>query len=68
MFVTIVTDTSEAEPLAESLRKNLPSPMSYSNIVKAGLPEEVLKTDEIVVKYPLNLKNVKIVKSADIFK
>ena len=68
MFVTIVTDTSEAEPLAESLLKNLPSPMSYSNIVKAGLPEEVLKTDEIVAEYPLNVKSVKIVKSADTFK
>jgi zinc protease len=68
MFVTIVTDTSEAEPLAESLRKNLPSPMSYSNIVKAGLPEEVFKTDEIVAEYPLNVKNVKIVNSANTFK
>jgi zinc protease len=68
MFVTIVTDTSEAEPLAGSLRQNLPSPMSYSNIVKAGLPEEVLKTDQIVAEYPLNVENVKIVNSADTFK
>ncbi|NOQ96612.1 MAG: hypothetical protein GQ561_00445, partial [Calditrichae bacterium] len=48
MYVTIVTDASEAEPLAKSLKENLPSPMSYSNIVKAGLSEDILKTDKVV--------------------
>jgi len=67
MFVTIVTDVSEAEPLAKSLRENLPSPMSYSNIVRAGLSEYILKDDEIVAKFPLNVKEVTIVKSADTF-
>jgi zinc protease len=67
MFVTIVTDQSEAEPLAESLMQNLPSPMSYSDIVKAGLSEEILQADSIVAEFPLNVKAVKIVKSADTF-
>ena len=68
MYVTIVTDASEAEPLAKNLRENLTSPMSYSNIVKAGLSDDILKDDEIVAKFPLNVKEVKIVKSADTFK
>jgi len=68
MFVTIVTDVSEAEPLAESLRNNTPSPMSYSNLVKAGLSEDILQKDDIVANYKLNVKNVKIVDSADTFK
>ncbi|MEJ2055744.1 MAG: insulinase family protein [Calditrichaceae bacterium] len=68
MFVTIVTDVSEAQPLAESLRENLPSPMSYSNLVKSGLPEEILKEDEQVANYKLNVTSVKIVKSEDTFK
>ncbi|RKY96268.1 MAG: hypothetical protein DRQ13_06035, partial [Ignavibacteriae bacterium] len=42
MKITIVTDRSEAKALAKSLKKNLTSSMSYSNLVKAGLPEEVL--------------------------
>lgn len=67
MYVTIVTDQSEAEPLAESLRNNLPSPMSYSNLVKSGLPEELLKEDDAVANYKLNVKSVKVVNSADTF-
>jgi len=67
MYVTIVTDASEAEPLAESLRNNTPSPMSYSNLVKAGLPEDIIQKDEAVANYKLNVKNVKIVNSADTF-
>src|SRR5690606_9754280 len=61
MFVTIVTDDSEAGPLVESLKANTPSPMSYSNLVKEGLPQEVLKEDDEVARYPLNVTSVKIV-------
>ena len=68
MYVTIVTDASEAEPLAKSLKENLESPMSYSNLVKSGLPKDVLAEDDEVAKYQLNVKSVKIVKSEDTFK
>jgi zinc protease len=68
MFVTIVTDASEAEPLAKNLRENLPSPMSYSNLMKSGLPKDVLKEDDEVARYKLNIQSVKIVPSADTFK
>jgi zinc protease len=68
MKITIVTDVSEAEPLANSLRQNLPSPMSYSNQVKQGLSEEVLKEDAETENFRLNVKNVTIVDSKDTFK
>lgn len=68
MFVTIVTDRSEAEELAKSLKENTLSPMSYSNVVKAGLPKEVLSEDDEVAVYKLNVKEVKLVESKDIFK
>ena len=68
MYITIVTDVSEAEPLAKSMKENLDSPMSYSNLVKSGLPKEVLAEDDEVAKYKLNVKSVKIVKSEDTFK
>ena len=68
MFVTIVTDISEAEPLAKSLKVNKPSAMSYSNLVKAGLPESVLVEDNEVATYKLNVKSVNIIKSEDTFK
>ena len=67
MFVTIVTDKSEVEPLAKNLQENLSSPMGYSNVVKAGLSQEVLDLDTIVENYKLNVKSVKIVDSADTF-
>jgi zinc protease len=68
MDVTIVTDKSEAEELAKSLKENLPSPMAYSNAVKAGLPKSVLEEDDVVANYKLNVKQVTIVDSKDTFK
>jgi zinc protease len=68
MFVTIVTDANEAQPLADSLINNTPSPMSYSNLVKSGLPADVLAEDDVVAVYPLNIKKVNIIQSADTFK
>ncbi len=67
MFVTIVTDDSEAEPLKQALLNNTPSPMSYSNLVREGLPKEVLAEDDVIANYKLNVKNVKIVDSKDTF-
>ena len=67
MYITIITDDSEAEALANSLRTNQPSPMSYSNIVKEGLPQEVLEEDEEIASYPLNISSVDIVDSEDMF-
>ena len=68
MFVTIVTDKSEAEPLAQSLRDNQVSPMSYSNFVKDELPKDVLLEDESISKYHLNIKGVKVVDTQSTFK
>jgi zinc protease len=67
MFVTIVTDISEAEPLAESLRNNTPSPMTYSDLVRSGLSPALLAEDEAVAVFPLNIKSVKIVPSSETF-
>lgn len=67
MFVTVVTDVSEASPLAESLEKNLASPMSYSNSLKESLPETILREDKEVSIYKLNVKSVKLVNSASTF-
>lgn len=67
MYITIVTDESEAEELAKSIEGNLTSPMSYSNLVKEGLPLEVLNEDDIVANYRLNIKSVSIINSKDTF-
>lgn len=67
IFITIITDKSEAEELAKSLGENTPSPMSYSDALKAVLPPEILKEDDETANYKLNVKNVKIVNSADVF-
>jgi zinc protease len=67
MYVTIVTDKSEAEPLAKSLKENSSSPMSYSNSLKSSLSEKILTEDKTIENYKLNVKDVKIVDSKDTF-
>jgi len=65
MFVTIITDKSEAQPLADSLLNNLSSPMSYSNVVREGLSDSLKQEDALVADYPLNITSVKIVDSSN---
>ena len=67
-YVVIVTDKTEAEPLKKSLETNLPSPMSYSNVLKSSLSPEILSDDKNVENYPLNVKSVAIINSSDTFK
>ncbi|MBL7923313.1 MAG: insulinase family protein [Bacteroidia bacterium] len=68
MFITIVTDKSEAVPLARSLRENSVSPMSYSDVLKGVLSPEILKEDDEVKAFPLNVRSVNIVESNDTFR
>jgi zinc protease len=68
MYVTIVTDDSEAQPLAEVLRQNTPVPMSYTKAVRDGLPAPVLAEDEQVTSYKLNVTDVKVIDTKDTFR
>jgi zinc protease len=68
IYITIVTDNSEAEPLANALKNNDPSPMSYSNLVKENLPKEILDEDDEVANYKLNVNSVRIINSEEMFK
>jgi zinc protease len=68
MFMTIVTDDSEALTIKKALENGDVTPMSYSNLVKEGLPKEVLNEDDEVAKFPLNIKSVKIIDNKDTFK
>jgi zinc protease len=68
MFVTIVTDDSEAPTLKKALDEKKSTPMSYSNLVKEGLPKSVIAEDEAIARFPLNAKKVTIVDSKETFK
>jgi len=68
MYVAIITDDSEADPLAQSLEKNNASPMSYSNLVREGLSLDVTNEDEEIANFTLNVKSVEIVDSKETFK
>lgn len=68
MFISIVTDDSEAPTIKKALEEGAVTPMSYSNLVKEGLPKEVLKEDDDIAKYPLNVKSVIIIDNKDTFK
>lgn len=67
MDIVIVTDESEVNDLVESLRTGAVSPMSYSDNLKATLPKEILDEDEVVAKYPLEVREVKVVDIDDTF-
>ena len=68
MDIVVITDQSEAAPLAESLKTNAASPMSYSNGLKGALSQDILDEDKQVENYPMPVKSVKIVKSDDTFR
>lgn len=68
MDIIIVTDKSEAEPLAKSFREGLRSPMSYSASLKSALSPEILNEDKVVENYPMPVQSVTIVPSADMFR
>ena len=68
MFVSIITDKSEAVPLARSLREGMISPMSYSDALKGVLTKEILAEDEIVKSFPMKVGSISIVESNDVFR
>jgi zinc protease len=68
MNIVIVTDKTEAEPLAKSLQENTPSPMTYSNTLKSALPAEIFEEDKIVEAYPMQVKTVRIINSDETFR
>ncbi len=68
MDIVIVTDTSEAAPLAKSFQNGLVSPMSYSNSLKSSLPATILEEDKVVEKYPMPVKSVTITESDNVFR
>lgn len=67
-FIAVVTDKSEAVPLARSLRDGIPSPMSYSNALKSVLPPSILEEDATVASYPMKVTTVTITDAAEVFR
>ena len=68
MDIVIVTDKSEAEPLAQSLKNNLPSPMSYSNSLRSSLAPAIIEEDKVVEDYPMPVNSVRILDSDKTFR
>jgi zinc protease len=63
--LVIVAISKNAEALKRELASDAPSPMTYNS----PKPEEVTKTDRIIEKWPLNLKeeNIRIVQASGMF-
>ena len=68
MAIAIITDKSEAEPLADNLKAGVASPMSYSNTLKPTLSNAILEEDKVVEVYPMPVKSVKIIDKSKPFK
>lgn len=60
MYITMITDQGEAEPLKKSLMTNTASPMSYSNTIKNSLPATIFEADKKVENFKMNVKTVTI--------
>lgn len=67
MYVTMIVDEEEAEPLKQSLLSSTPSPMNYSQAVKESLTEDIFKEDKEVESFKLNVKQVSILKPSETF-
>ena len=68
MYVAVITDDSEAETLATSLRENGSANIVYKPVVKNGLPVEVLEEDAEIDAFKLNVTKVDVVKHDTLFK
>jgi len=68
MDVVIVTDKTEAAALANSLKSNAISPMSYSANLKSALSKDIMEEDKLVEKYAMPVKTVTIVNSDETFR
>jgi zinc protease len=67
MYVTMITDKAEAEPLKASLLTNKKSSMTYSNIIKESLTPDVFELDKKVEVFPMNVKKVVIEEPSELF-
>jgi zinc protease len=63
--LVVVAVSKNAEELKKLLASNDPSPMTYNS----AKPEDVTKNDQLIEKWPLNLKeeNIKIVQASEMF-
>lgn len=68
IMIAIITSPEEASILARYFMENIPSPMSYSNVVKEGLNEEVYAEDEAVENYAIKAASVEIINTEEVFK
>ena len=66
--VSVITSEEEGKVLARYMREGLPSPMTYNQTVKEGLPPEVLAEDEEIMVYPMKASYIEIVPSSQMFK
>lgn len=67
MKVAIITDTSEADKLAKSIKKKTVSPIIYKAGVFSGMSKELLEEDKIIMNYDYKVGKTKVVKSSEIF-
>lgn len=66
-YLAVITDQSEAQQLAESLKSNASAPIHYSSVVANGLPEAVKQEDQQIDAFKLNVTDVKVVSPDSLF-
>ena len=67
MDIAIITTPEEAEGLKVALLNNASSPMSYSNVVREGLPDTIFEEDKLVQDFPLPVRSVEIIPTEQSF-
>ena len=67
-YVAVITDDSEAETLAESLRSNGDASIVYKPAVRNGLPAEILEEDKEINAYKLNVTKAEVIKNDTLFR
>ena len=67
IYVAVITDTSEAEKLAESIRTNASASIVYSPLVGKGLGKDTLDEDKLIDSFKLNITDVQVIPSGKLF-
>jgi len=68
MYLSVITDDSEADKLAERLKSNTSAPIVYNPVMAKGLGKTVTDEDSQIDGYQLNVTKIEVVKNTTLFK
>lgn len=67
LYISVVTDDSEAKGLAEALKSDASAPIVYTPVVRSGLSQDILDEDKQIDATKLGVTKIQVVDKANLF-